>query len=84
MVEEPEDNEELVHLITQSGFTIVPLQTIIDALAEMEKYIQKETGLSEEELEEYLKKVENVVGREEAMTLELDEIVSWIRAIRGY
>ena len=84
MVEEPEDNEELVHLITKSGFTIVPLQTIIDALAEMEKYIQRETGLSEEKLEEYLKKVENIVGREEAMTLELDEIVSWIRAIRGY
>jgi phytoene/squalene synthetase len=83
MVEEPEDSEELVHLITQSGFTIVPLQTIIDALADMEKYIQMETGLSQEDLEKYLKRVENVVGKEEAIKLELDEIVSWIRAIRG-
>lgn len=76
------DGDELVHLITESGFTIVPMQTIIDALSEMEQYLKDQAGISQEELEEYLQKIQNLVGLEESYKLELDEILSWIKAFR--
>ena len=80
---EESSNDELVHIITESGFTIVPIQTIIDALAQMEQYLREQAGITQEELEGYLEKIEQLVGREEAYKLELDEILSWIKAFQN-
>ena len=80
--EESLDGDELVHLITESGFTIVPMKTIIDALSEMEQYLRDQAGISQKELEEYLQKIQNLVGLEESYKLELDEILSWIKAFQ--
>ena len=79
--EKPED--KLIELITESGFTVVPIQTVIDALAEMENYLKEQAGITQTELDEYLRKIENLVGREEAFKLELDDILSWIRAFQA-
>jgi hypothetical protein len=73
----------LAEILEASGFQIVPLQTVVDALAAMEEYLRDQTGISQEELEEYLKRIEDLVGRQEAFRLELDEIVSWIRAFQS-
>ena len=83
MDELPED-DTLVTILTKAGFKIVPLQAVVDALAQMEEYICDQTGLADEELDEYLDKIESIVGHEETFRMELDEIVGWIRAIRGY
>lgn len=77
------DRDELVHIITESGFTIVPFQTIIDALAQMEQYLKDQAGISQEELDEYLQRIENLVGKEETYKLELGEIISWIKAFQS-
>ena len=81
--EKESSDDELVHIITESGFTIVPIQTIIDALAQMEQYLREQAGITQEELEGYLEKIEQLVGREEAYKLELDEILSWIKAFQN-
>jgi len=83
MEEESQEDDILISFLSDAGFKIVPFQAIIDALAEMENYIKEQTGLSQEELDQMLEKIEELVGKEEAMDLELDEIISWIRAIRG-
>lgn len=82
-MDEVEPEDELVKILTESGFKIVPLQAIIDAMAEMEEYLKSEAGISQEELDLLLEKIENLVGKEEAMKLDLDEILGWIRAIRN-
>lgn len=79
---EPED--QLIMFITESGFKLISMQTIIDALAAMEEYIMDEAGVEHEELEQYLDRIENLVGREEAMTMDVDDVVSWIKAVRGH
>lgn len=80
--EDPDDND-LAEILSASGFKIVPIQAVIDALAEMERYLREQAGISQEELESLLAQIENLVGREEAMRLELDEILGWIRAIKN-
>lgn len=77
-----DEQSELVHIITESGFTIVPIQTVIDALAKMEQYLREEAGITQEELEVYLQKIEDLVGKEECFKLELDDILSWIKAFQ--
>jgi hypothetical protein len=85
MKEEDFNSEDpLLLIITQSGFNVVPVQAVIDALAEMEEYIMDHAGLTQEELDLYMKKIEELLGKEEAMHLQLDEIIAWIRAIRGH
>jgi hypothetical protein len=83
--QEPYEDEEdvLVEILSASGFHIVPLKTIIDALSEMEEYLKDEAGISQEELEEYLKRIEELVGKEESLKLELGDILSWIRAFQS-
>jgi hypothetical protein len=76
--------DPLLLFITQSGFNVVPVQAVIDALAEMEAYIMDHTGLTQEELDIYMKKIEELLGKEEVMHLQLDEIVAWVKAIRGH
>ena len=83
-MEEDQEDDILISFLTDAGFKIVPFQAIIDALAEMENYIKEQTGLSQEELDQTLERLEELVGKEEAMELGLDDIVSWIRAIRGF
>lgn len=85
MEQEPYEDEEdvLVEILSASGFHIVPLKTIIDALSEMEEYLKDEAGISQEELEEYLKRIEELVGKEESLKLELGDILSWIRAFQS-
>ena len=81
---DPEELENrLVEILQESGFTVVPMQTIIDALAEMENYLKEQAGISQEELEVFLQKIENLIGREESFKLDLDEILAWIRAFQA-
>jgi DNA-binding transcriptional MerR regulator len=84
MSEEPEEKEDrLISLVTQSGFQVVPLQTIIDALAEMERHLKEVTGITQEELEEYLEKIQNLLGEEISMNLSLEELASWIQTFQS-
>jgi hypothetical protein len=75
-------DETLEELLEASGFVIVPVQTIIDALAAMEAYLREQTGLDQDELDAYLLQIEELLGHEETCGLELDEIVAWIRALQ--
>lgn len=86
MDQNPEDqnlDDQILMFITESGFKVVPFQAIIDALAQMEDYIKLETGLDQKELDFYLDKLENLVGKEEAMSMEVDDIIKWIKAFRS-
>lgn len=86
MMDEAENQsqpETLDQILESSGFTIVPLQPLIDALAKMEEYIMQQTGLSQEELDEYLQRIEDIVGPEGAQDLELDDIINWIETLRS-
>jgi len=80
--EKSSTGDPLIDILIDSGFRIVPIQTVIDALASMEQYIMEMAGVSQEELDMYLQKIEDLVGKEEAFRLELEEIVSWIQAFR--
>jgi hypothetical protein len=75
-------DETLEELLEASGFIIVPTQAIIDALAAMEAHLREETGLCQEELDSRLHQIEELLGHDEACSLETDEIVSWITALK--
>lgn len=74
--------ETLEEILEASGFVIVPVQAIIDALAAMEAYLREQTGLCQEDLDARLHQIEELLGSEEARELELDDIVSWVKALR--
>lgn len=81
--EELDPEDQILMFITESGFKVVSLQAIVDALSEMETYIKAQTGTNQEELDFYLGKLEELVGKEEAMGLEVQEIINWINVFKG-
>ena len=79
------EKESLIMFITESGFKFIPIQTVVDALSEMEEYMMQKAGVKTyEELESYLNKIKEIVGEKESMELDLEEIISWIKAVRGH
>ena len=83
MEEDESDMDFLVEMLEASGFKVVPIQAIIDLLAEMEEQVRDATGLTQEELDPVLDKIQELVGYEESLTMSLDEIIGWVRAIQG-
>ena len=59
------------------------MQAVIDALAIMEDYLMKVTGVRQVELDQLLDRLEVLVGKNEAMKMDLDEIANWIRTFKG-
>lgn len=77
-----DENDPLLAIISQSGFKIVSMQAVIDALSVMEKFLMDATGTDQKELDLLLDKLETLVGKEEAMKMDLDEIVNWIKTFQ--
>lgn len=75
-------DETLTEILEASGFVLVPVQAVIDALAAMESYLREQTGLDQAELDACLFQIEELLGHQEACSLELDEIIAWIRALQ--
>ncbi len=79
---EDDSTAQLLRVIEQSGFKIISMQAVIDALAVMEDYLKKSTGVDQDELNAILDRLEALVGKDEAMRMDLDEIVNWIKTFQ--
>lgn len=74
--------DHIADMIEQSGFTILPADAIMDLLARMEIYVAEQAGVPTEDVDGYMDKIEELVGPEEAMYMDLDEIVAWVRVLK--
>jgi hypothetical protein len=81
---EDDSTAQLLTVIEQSGFRIVSMQAVIDALAVMEDHLMRVTGVEQAESALLLDRLELLVGKDEAMKMDLDEIADWIRAFKGH
>lgn len=62
-------------------FENVPQEILLQAYWAMTQYLCENTGLNPEALSEAMIKVEDLVGEEEFLRMELDEVISWIKAL---
>lgn len=87
MINEPEENltpeDQILMFITESGFKVIPFQAIVDALAEMESYIKDQTGTNQKELDYFLQKIEELVGKQEAMSMSIEDIIDWVKVFQS-
>lgn len=63
-----------------SGFSVVSINALYEALNKMEDYLMYHTGLNKQELSDKLVRLQNLVGEEESNELELEDIVKWLKA----
>jgi len=78
-----EEDSVLKDAMRNSGFETVPIKELYNTLDKMEHYMMAKTGLNRSELSFYLDKLKTLVGEEEALALNLDDIVSWVKAFRS-
>lgn len=82
---DPHDSRVFDHIsemIEESGFTILPVDAIMNLLAQMELYVSEQAGVPVEDIDGYINQIEELVGSEEAMYMDLDEIVAWVRVFK--
>jgi hypothetical protein len=75
------EDDEMDSLFKDLGFKLVPIESLIQAYEAMTEYLCFHTGLDRQSLSEPLKKLYDLLGEEECYKLELDEIVSWVKAL---
>lgn len=75
--------DHITEMVEESGFTILPADVIMNLLAQMELYVSKQTGVPIEDIDRYIEQLNNLVGSEEAMYMDLDEIVAWVRVLKS-
>ena len=71
----------LARILEDSGFTVVPVQALIDALAQMEEYVKERTGVDQEELDRCMQRIDDLLGPD-TMNMELDEVVRWVNVLK--
>jgi hypothetical protein len=75
-----EDDPILKDAMYNSGFQPIHLDVLYEVLEKMEEYLIYHTGLNKQELSEGLIKLQELIGEEQALKLEIDEIVKWLKA----
>jgi hypothetical protein len=76
----PEEDSILQDAMHNSGFSVVSINALHEALTKMEEYLMYHTGLNKQELSDNLVRLQNLVGEEESNELELEDIVKWLKA----
>jgi hypothetical protein len=76
----PEEDSILQDAMHNSGFSVVSINALHEALIKMEEYLMYHTGLNKQELSDKLVRLQNLVGEEESNELELEDIVKWLKA----
>lgn len=75
-------DEDFEDILGDLGFEVVPVEILMQAYEAMIEYLSVNTGLDRENLSEALTKLENLIGEEECYKLELEDIVSWVKAFQ--
>jgi hypothetical protein len=75
-----EDDSILKDAMQNSGFSVVSINALYEALNKMEDYLMYHTGLNKQELSDKLVRLQDLVGEEESNELELEDIVKWLKA----
>jgi hypothetical protein len=76
----PEEDSILQDAMHNSGFSVVSINALHEALTKMEEYLMYHTGLNKQELSDKLVRLQDLVGEEESNELELEDIVKWLKA----
>jgi hypothetical protein len=76
----PEEDSILQDAMQNSGFSVVSINALYEALNKMEDYLMYHTGLNKQELSDKLVRLQDLVGEEESNELELEDIVKWLKA----
>lgn len=81
--EEFEDRDFLTEALEAVGYQVIDLESLQAILDEMGRQIMHETNIeTEEELDFYLNKIEELLGSEEAQKLDINQVIRWVRTLK--
>lgn len=81
--EDFEDRDFLTEALEAAGYEVIDLESLQAVLDEMERQIMHETDIdTQEELEFYLNKIEELLGLEEAQKLDVNQVIKWVKTLK--
>lgn len=81
--EESFDRDFLTEALENSGYTVIDLESLQAVIDAMERQIMHETNIdTQEELEFYLNKIEELLGSEEAQKLDINQVIGWVKTLK--
>ena len=82
-MDEHDHDDILQRYLDEEGLALVPVDFLHQLMVLMELYILEETGVSKEELAPIVDRLEELLGEDGMMDLSLDEIIGWVRTLKG-
>lgn len=77
------DRDFLTEALENSGYTVIDMDSLQAILDAMERQIMHESNIdTQEELEFYLNKIEELLGSEEAQKLDINQVIGWVKTLK--
>jgi len=78
-----EHDDALERYLQEEGLALVPLDFMHELMILMEAHIRQETGVTKEELDEIIMRLENLIGEDGMMDLSMEAMISWVNTLKN-
>ena len=76
-----EEYEDLEVYLNSKGLAIIPTEFLQDLMNVMESHVIKETGVTKEELQVLIKRLEDLIGEDGMSEMSLEGIIGWVKTL---
>lgn len=83
MEDQFEHDDALERYLREENLALVPLAFMHELMILMEEYIRNQTGVTKDELESIIMRLEELIGDEGMMDLSIEALVGWVNTLKN-
>jgi hypothetical protein len=77
------DDDALERYLQEENLALVPLDFMRELMVLMEEHVIRETGVSKDELDEIVMRLEELIGEDGMMDLSMEGLVGWVNTLKN-
>lgn len=83
MEDQYRDDDALERYLQEENLALVPLDFMRELMVLMEEHVIRETGVSKDELDEIVMRLEELIGEDGMMDLSMEGLVGWVNTLKN-
>jgi hypothetical protein len=77
------DDDALERYLQEENLALVPLDFMRELMILMEEHVRRETGVTKDELDEIIMRLEELIGEDGMMDLSMEGLVGWVNTLKN-
>ena len=83
MEDQYRDDDALERYLQEENLALVPLDFMRELMILMEEHVRRETGVTKDELDEIIMRLEELIGEDGMMDLSMEGLVGWVNTLKN-